>query len=296
MARLLAARPQREPRPSRPVLTTRACRARLRGLLRAQVAWLKQIGIEDVGYLLVRHPNVLSHSLDNLQAKHAFVTQVWGRAAKEVEIFPQCLTYSLHYLRARAGFLQVHGKDKMHLHRALRTPDQLFATKLAGGTTASYQAFAAAVKLGSGDEAFDAHARSMSKPGGGGGAFDWGETSLEGMLEELGTPALRGRGMLHAELTRVEKHMAFTTEQLARDRQLETDLLATRASVAHFLVAGPGGMAEAEVTPVDSATTAEAAVASTEQSPAAADADAARGADGVDAAAAPQEEPSKGPP
>lgn len=98
--------------------------------------------------MLYKHPRLLGQSLDSLRRKHSFIVDEWGRPAKEVEIFPQCLTYSLDYLRARAGFLIANGKaDQHHLHRILRTADYLFARKLAGGRTAvEYQAFARAIK------------------------------------------------------------------------------------------------------------------------------------------------------
>ena len=73
--------------------------------------------------MLVSHPLLLSFPLPVLQAKHAFLTEpsMWGRPLSELERFPQALTYSLHYLRARAGFLKLHGNlDKGKLHRLLR--------------------------------------------------------------------------------------------------------------------------------------------------------------------------------
>lgn len=97
--------------------------------------------------MLYKHPRVLGSSLDLLREKHAFVVDEWGRKPEEIEIFPQVLTYSLDYLRARAGFLLANGKaDQHHLHRILRTADHLFAKNLSGGRTAQeYQAFAAAI-------------------------------------------------------------------------------------------------------------------------------------------------------
>ena len=82
--------------------------------------------VEDVPSMLFRHPRVLGLSLEALRAKHAFITDEWGRTVKEIEIFPQALTYSLDFLRARAGFLLAHGRaDAHHLHRILRTADYL---------------------------------------------------------------------------------------------------------------------------------------------------------------------------
>ena len=215
-----------------------------------QVEWLREIGVEDVGYLLLRHPHVLSHSLANLQAKYDFVTKVWGRQTKEVEVFPQVLTYSLHYLRARAGYLHANGKAADGgLHRLLRTADRLFAQKLAGGEIAAYQAFARAVKLGGNESEYDAHEVQARAPGGGGGAFDWGETSLDAMVEQIGTPTLMWRGVLHPELTAVEKFMAFNNEMLARDAKLEAELDETRRTVADFLASERGALGEAEVLP-----------------------------------------------
>ena len=46
--------------------------------------------------------------VDNLRSKHALVIELWGRPLSELEAFPQALTYSAHYVRARAGFLQPH--------------------------------------------------------------------------------------------------------------------------------------------------------------------------------------------
>ena len=231
----------------------------------SQVEWLKSIGIEDIGYLLARHPHVLSASIPNLQAKHDFVTGVWGRKVVELEIFPQAFTYSLHYLRGRAGYLHLKGiAEKGGLHRLLRTPDKLFATKLAGGTIEEYQAFALAVKYGGGGAEdggfggvhYDPHAEKMRQPGGGGKAYDWGETSLDEMIEAFGgVPKLKPRGltgMTHSELTAVEKFIAFNNERLERDRRLEEELNQTRRAVKAFLEDDGKELGEAEVTPVPS--------------------------------------------
>lgn len=116
--------------------------------LKPKVEWLKSIGVEDVALMLYKHPRILGLSLETLRQKYSFIVDEWGRPSKEVAIFPQCLTYSLDYLRARAGFLIANGKaDQHHLHRILRTADYLFAKKLSGGRTAvEYQAFAHAIK------------------------------------------------------------------------------------------------------------------------------------------------------
>ena len=70
---------------------------------------------------------------------HACLLAQWGRSALELQAFPQTLTYSLHYLRARAGFLKLHGREAK-LHRTLRSAEHSFATKLAKSTVEEYQA------------------------------------------------------------------------------------------------------------------------------------------------------------
>ena len=123
------------------------------------------------------------------------------------------------------------------------------AKKLAKSSVEEYQAFAAAVKQGGGEREYDAHDVSAREPGGGGVAHDWGETSLDAMIEQIGAPSLRSRGIIHPELTAVEKYMAFNDAQLAKDRQLEEDLVAARAAIQDFLRTKPAG--EAEVSPID---------------------------------------------
>ena len=179
---------------------------------------------------------------------------MWGRSLAEVEAFPQAIGYSLHFLRARAGFLQVHERDTHSLHRLLRTADRLFATKLAKSTVEQYQAFARAVKRGGGLEAYDAHDVLARAPGGGGTAYDWGETPLAEMIEQLGPDlALATRGVLHAELSAVEKYMAFNNEMLAKDRKVEAELRATRRAIRDFLDDDAHHVGEADVSPVGAA-------------------------------------------
>ena len=128
--------PRRVPLRARPPSTPRAPDTSNAPPCHAQVEWLKAIGVQDVPMMLYKHPRVLGSSLDLLREKHAFVVDEWGRKPEEIEIFPQVLTYSLDYLRARAGFLLANGKaDQHHLHRILRTADHLFAN-LSGGRTA----------------------------------------------------------------------------------------------------------------------------------------------------------------
>ena len=114
------------------------------------------------------NPQLLSISTANLESKHAFITKTWGRDLAELEAFPQArhlprsphprsafscllrasltldtistrsrmmtsqaLTYSLHYLRARAGFLQARERQPaVKLMRALRLADSLFAKQV----------------------------------------------------------------------------------------------------------------------------------------------------------------------
>lgn len=135
------------------------------------------------------------------------------------------------------------------MHRLLRTADGLFARSLAGGTVEEYQAFAQAVKLGAGAASYDAYAVDPRAPGGGGVACDWGDTSLEEMIEQIGTPQLAPRRPLGPEFTAVEKHIALNEAMLARDRELEAQLEHVRTTVKAFLD-GAGSHGEAEVTPI----------------------------------------------
>ena len=98
--------------------------------LSVQLEWFRSVGVADVGAMMVRHPAVLNRTLANLQAKHAFLADVWGRSVDELAAFPQAYTYSLHYLRARAGFLKLNDREAVGLIRTLRTADYLFARKL----------------------------------------------------------------------------------------------------------------------------------------------------------------------
>ena len=209
--------------------------------------------------MMVRHPAVLNRTLANLQAKHAFLADVWGRSVDELAAFPQAYTYSLHYLRARAGFLKLNDREAVGLIRTLRTADYLFARKLAQSSVEQYQAFARAVKAGGGSESYDAHDVQARAPGGGGEAYDWGETSLESMIETVGTPGLAPRDVLHAELTAVEKHMAFNDEMLAKDRKLEEEILSVRRAVHAFLDGDGGAVGEIEVEEVTPASAHESA-------------------------------------
>lgn len=122
-------------------------------------------------------------------------------------------------------------------------------------TVDEYQAFALAVKAGGGQEEYDAHGAYQARvPGGGGEAYDWGDsvggepTTLDSMVEQLGTPRLAGRGLIHSKLTAVEKHMAFSSEAIAKDKRLEDELVHVRNTVKTFL--DDDALGEAEVTPV----------------------------------------------
>lgn len=229
------------------------------GSLKPKVEWLSTLGVDDVATLLVRHPALLSHSLANLQAKHSIVTKLWGKSAAEVARFPQALTYSAHFLRARAGFLKAKGRDSVGLHRALRTADKLFATRLAQASVEEYQAFAAAVKHGGGQEEYDAHDVEARAPGGGGEPYDWGDTTLDAMIEAVGAPRLRERGVIHPELTSVEKHIAFNNASLAKDRTLEDELVAMRKAIQAVVHDDNLPTGEAEVQPISEATAAASA-------------------------------------
>ena len=219
-------------------------------LLSLQIEWFRSLGVSDVGAMLARHPAVLNRTLANLQAKHDFLADVWGRSVDEIEAFPQVYTYSLHYLRARAGFLKLKDREGVGLIRSLRTADYLFAKQCAQSSIEQYQAFARAVKAGGGSETYDAHDVEARAPGGGGEAYDWGDASLESMIETVGTPRLAEREVLHAELTAVEKHMAFNDEMLAKDRKLEAEILSVRRAVHAFLDGDGGSVEELEVEPV----------------------------------------------
>lgn len=111
--------------------------------MKPKVAWLTSVGFRNVGQALERNPRLLSAALPSLQAKHAFLTNVWKREVAEIEVFPQSLTYSLAYLRKRQSFLQACGKDPSagKLHRLLRTADFLFAKRHAGRPVVEYQRF-----------------------------------------------------------------------------------------------------------------------------------------------------------
>ena len=184
-----------------------------------------------------------------LQAKHAFITSVWGRDVSEIVEFPQVLTYSLHFLRARAGFLHAKGVEGKSLHRMLRYPDTLFAKQLAKSEVAEYQAFALAVKHGGGQEVYDAHGDYKARvPGGGGEAYDWGSMSLDEMIEKVGAATLLSRGIFHPQLSSVDKYMASHTEMMAKDKVLEDEILHMRRTVQTFL--NEETLEEAEVTPV----------------------------------------------
>jgi len=106
------------------------------------VEWLRSLGMNHVGGVLERNPRLMGSALPTLQAKHAFIVDVWKRSVSEIEVFPQVLTYSLPYLRKRHGFLRAVGReDRGKLHRVLRTADYLFARKIAGRTVEEYQRF-----------------------------------------------------------------------------------------------------------------------------------------------------------
>lgn len=112
--------------------------------------WLKSIGVTDVAHLLYKHPRLLSSGADNLAAKHHFLTdpEQWALSASDIALFPQALTYSLTYLRSRAGFIKASPEAKGgKLHRVLRTADYLFATKICRRPVEEYQAFARAVAI-----------------------------------------------------------------------------------------------------------------------------------------------------
>lgn len=129
----------------------------LEAAIKPKVEWMRSVGMDDIGKALVRNPRMLGCALPALQAKHAFIVDVWKREVKELEVFPQALTYSLDYLRKRHGFLQAVGREsKGNLHRVLRTADLLFATKLAGRTVVEYQRFVAPIEEDDGDGAADA--------------------------------------------------------------------------------------------------------------------------------------------
>ena len=204
--------------------------------------------MDEPAVLIAKHPQVLSISPEMLQAKHAFITGVWGRDMSEISEFPQVLTYSLHYLRARAGFLRLKGVEGKDLHRLLRYPDTLFAKQLAKSDVVEYQAFALAVRHGGGQEAYNAHDYKARVPGGGGEPHDWGSMPLDEMIEKIGPASLKSRGVFHPELTSVDKHMASHTEMLAKDKQLEDELLHMRRTVQAFIA--EESLGEAEVTPV----------------------------------------------
>jgi len=143
------------------------------GTIQPKVEWLKSVGVDNLGHMLTMHPHVLSASAASLQAKHDFLVNVWGRPIQQIQTFPQALTYSLHYLRARAGYLKLKGKESdVGLHRALRTADHSFAVSIAKGSVEEYQALARAVKRGGSEEGYSAHDVRARAPGGGGSAFD----------------------------------------------------------------------------------------------------------------------------
>ena len=110
--------------------------------IQPKVAWLRSAGFQQVERVVSKNPQLLTRSVETLEAKLAYLTAVWGRSVEQVEVFPQALTYSLEHLHRRHSFLRACGKAEQHkLHRILRTADYLFAKKLAGRTVEEYQAF-----------------------------------------------------------------------------------------------------------------------------------------------------------
>ena len=91
------------------------------------------------------------------------------------------------------------------------------------------------------------------------GRYDWGEKSLEEMIEELGEVKLAPRGVaIHPELTAVEKHLAFEAEMAERDQKKEAELVMMRQTIDEFVASEGGRLSEAEVAPVGGASKPDA--------------------------------------
>jgi hypothetical protein len=179
--------------------------------------------------MIYKHPRILAVSVESLQAKHDFIVGQWGRSVEEIEIFPQSLTYSLTYLRTRAGFLTAAGHGSSHhLHRILRTADYLFAKKLAGGRAVEeYQAFA----------------RAMAEGSSAGGGSEGGEAaSFEQLASDTMAQVPDNR---LAEVSAGDKHLAMRLGEMHRDQELSEAVESMRRAIDQFVQGGEGGAAAA---------------------------------------------------
>lgn len=209
----------------------------------SQIDWLKSIGVGDAGAVVLKYPRVLAASAANLSAKYHFLTEEWGRSAADIEAFPQALTYSLTFLRSRAGFLAASGKADAHnLHRICRYADSLFAKQLAKRPVEEYQAFARAISLIEGGMRPGDPPRSLAE------------------LAEEATGLIPSQ--LREEVVAADKFWARNLEQVARDDALQARVTAARSRVAAALQ-GEGVVDEPpEVAAVEGASTAEAEIVS----------------------------------